>query len=110
MSNNSDLAIEKIDKVPTVSGNTKALFLVVVEDPTVKTKTRYYLSNRVDRTEMTVEIVGFETTIDNSTIAQLKSAKTYNEACEIAKMDASEHLILPWQKIIRIRKFTFSTK
>lgn len=112
MNDIKDLEVKKIDNLPGVSGNNKALYMVVVEDPSIKQKARYYLSHRVDRNDATIEIVGLEIANINSTLTLIKSAKTYDDALEIAKKQESqsEYLIIPWHKILRINKFTFSTK
>ena len=110
MSKNTDLLVEKITTVGPKSTNTKALYIVVTEDSTVKTKVRLYSTHRVDQNPIAAEIVGYE--VDDSTIAQIKSAETYNDAVEVAKSKGGEleTLIIPWHKIVRIKKFTFSTK
>lgn len=109
MSNkNNDLAVEPVSRIPQNSTNTKALFIVVTEDPTVKTKHRFYITHRVDQNPQIAEILGYEVT--DSTITQIKSAGSYNDAFELAKKENEvEHLMIPWQKILRIKKLSYST-
>lgn len=84
----------------------------MVEDPTVKAKSRTWLAQRADLGNSSVSIQGYEISNNSEIIAQLKDAKTYSDAVELAKKDNVdfENIIIPWQKIVRIKSYKFSVK
>lgn len=107
MNNNQDLVVVKKDVVVVNSTTTKALYIVVTEDPTVKSKQRNYLALRRDIGTATVEISGFEVT--NEQIAQIEKAKTVADATQIANVDGEiNSFTIPWQRVIRIRNIVFN--
>lgn len=100
------------NKILSNSAN-KELYIVMMEDPTIKAKYRIYLAQRVDEKPATVNMVGWEITTINSEInAQLKEIKNYVDAVELAKKNGEEleNLTIPWQKILRIKTLKFSVK
>lgn len=109
MSGNQDLAVQKIDKLASNSTTTKVLYILVIEDPTIEGLSRTYLSERVDQTVTAAEMRGFEITKPRI-IAQLESVVNYNDAIELVKKHnaVQESLIIPWHRIIRIKKLQFN--
>ena len=104
-----DPGIKKID-LPKLNTN-KTLYLVVTEGPI------YYCCSRLDQLSQTVEINGFEVAKgkggdENKVIVNLKNTQSYTEALEsVKKVSTEQHnLIIPWHKIIKIRKFNYSNK
>lgn len=103
-----DLVVEKKELLPT-STNTKTLYMIVTEDPTVKTKQRTYISTRCDMGVASVSINGFE--VASSKIAQIINAKTFKDAIEVANKEyTSESYCIPWHRIIRIKNIVLSVK
>ncbi len=100
------------------STNTKELYIVVTDEPnffTNKTgkfaamnKQKIYLGIRADETGATVKMSGYNVTHNSDLIAQLKNAKTYNEALDLAKNLEFQVLTFPWQRIIRIQQLKFT--
>lgn len=103
------------------STNTKELYIVVTDEPGVTkvakstktltpTKETIYLAVRADETNATVKMSGYNVTHNSELIAQLKNAKTYNDAIDIAKNENLEFQVLtfPWQRIIRIKQLKYT--
>lgn len=102
------------------STNTKELYIVVTDEPAaLVSKTgksakavnqTVYLAIRADETNATVKLSGYDVTHNSDIIAQLKDAKTYNEALDYAKKEELEFQVLtfPWQRIIRIKQLKFT--
>jgi hypothetical protein len=103
------------------STNTKELYIVVTDEPGVMkvakstktltpTKETIYLAVRADETNATVKMSGYNVTHNSELIAQLKNAKTYNDAIDIAKNENLEFQVLtfPWQRIIRIKQLKYT--
>lgn len=103
------------------STNTKELYIVVTDEPGVTkvakstktltpTKETIYLAVRADETNATVKMSGYNVTHNSELIAQLKNAKTYNDAIDIAKNQNLEFQVLtfPWQRIIRIKQLKYT--
>lgn len=109
MVNNQDLVVTKKDTVPSNSSATKALYIVVTEDPTVKTKQRTYFALRQTQGVASVEMTGFEVT-DSKIIAQILNAESVNDAIKIAKSNdiVQETITIPWHRIVRIKNFILS--
>lgn len=91
----------------------KELYYVMVEDPTVKAKSRTHVATRVDMGSATAVMVGYEI-VDRknleSIIAQIKN-KSYNDALELVKTASGEDLeviTIPWNKVIRIKTMKFT--
>lgn len=103
------------------STNTKELYIVVTDEPGVMkvakstrtltpTKETIYLAVRADETNATVKMSGYNVTHNSELIAQLKNAKTYNDAIDLAKNENLEFQVLtfPWQRIIRIKQLKYT--
>lgn len=103
------------------STNTKELYIVVTDEPDITkvskskktlttTKETIYLAVRVDETNATVKMSGYNVTHNSELIAQLKNAISYNDAIDIAKNENLELQVLtfPWQRIIRIKQLKYT--
>ena len=109
MNDNHDLAVKKVEKIPANSTNNKALYIVVTDDPTVKTKHRLYVARQLNMQPLAVEIAGFEVPLN--IIAQLNDTTSFEDAVELARKGSNseqENLFLPWQRIIRIKRINKS--
>ena len=108
-----DLGLIQESRISTNSANTKELYIVVTEDPSMKMKFRTYIAQRADEKPATINIAGYEVATINSEInAQLKDTIIYKDAVELVKKCGSELEILtiPWHRIIRIKTLKFSIK
>lgn len=112
MTNIKDLGVIQNNQNLANSGNNKELYIVVTEDPSVKTKCRSYIAQRADEKPATVNIAGYEVTFNSEINAQLKDTRTYSDAIELAKKNSEEleNLIIPWNRVIRIKTLKFSIK
>lgn len=112
MNNIKDLGAIQDGKYLGNSVNTKELYIVVIEDQTVKAGFRTYLAQRADLGGASVSVQGYEIANNSKIIAQLKDTKIYVDAVELAKKNnaETESLIIPWHRIIRIKSFKFSVK
>lgn len=92
------------------STNTKELYIVVTDELFTKTKETIYLAVRADEAVSTVKMSGYDVSSNSEIIAQLKSAKTYNEAIDLAKKEKLEFQVLtfPWQRIKRIKQLKYT--
>lgn len=103
------------------STNTKELYIVVTDEPGManvgkstktlaSTKETVYLAVRADETNATVKMSGYNVTHNSDLIAQLKDAKTYNDAIDIAKNENLEFQVLtfPWHRIVRIKQLKYT--
>lgn len=80
-------------------------YLVLCEDPTIKTKLRKYLAVRLDDMQNFVKIVGLEITIEVDKIQE-----SYQEIVNTADKQLYRELMLPWQRIITIQNLIFRAK
>lgn len=115
-----DLGVNQDSRFSGNSTNTKELYIVVTDEPSfVTSKTgkfaavnnqTVYLGIRADETGATVKMSGYNVTHNSNIIAQVKDAKTYNEALDLAKNENLEFQVLtfPWQRIIRIQQLKFT--
>lgn len=115
-----DLGVNQDSRFSGNSTNTKELYIVVTDEPSfVTSKTgkfaatnnqTVYLGMRADETGATVKMSGYNVTHNANIIAQVKDAKTYNEALDLAKNENLEFQVLtfPWQRIIRIQQLKFT--
>lgn len=112
MNNIKDLGAIQDSRFPGNSANTKELYIVVTEDPTVKSKSRTWLAQRADLGGSSISVQGYEVANNSKIIAQLKDTKIYSDAVELAKKNGQEFetLIIPWHRVIRIKSFKFSVK
>lgn len=114
-----DLGVIQDNRFSGNSTNTKELYIVVTDEPNVTVSKSgksavisqtTYLAIRADETGATVKLSGYDVTHNSKIIAQLKDAKTYNEALDPAKNENLEFQVLtfPWQRIIRIKQLKFT--
>lgn len=112
MSNNDNiLSTNKIDTVNVSHQNTKVLYIVVTEDPTVKSKARYFVAaQKVVVTPTFLELFGYE--VKEQLAAQIKSIQTFEDALGLAKKEGSEieNVKLPWHRVIRINEYKLLLK
>lgn len=113
-----DLEVTQDSRFSGNSTNMKELYIVVTEElatsgkgtKNVPTKETIYLAIRADESVSTVKMSGYDVTYNIQIIAQLKDAKTYNEAINIAKNENLEFQVLtfPWQRIVRIKQLKYT--
>lgn len=115
-----DLGVIQDDRFSGKHANNKDLYIVVTEEPGIVTsgkqtksltlKERIYLAVRVDEAAATVKISGYDVTSNSELNAQLKEAKSYNDALEIARNGnvESEVLTFPWHRIVRIKQLKYT--
>ena len=116
-----DLGVNQDNRFSGNSVNTKELYIVVTDEPSFPTfstnksgkvaaSQTIYLGIRADETGATVKMSGYNVTHNSNIIAQVKDAKTYNEALDLVKNENLEFQILtfPWQRIIRIQQLKFT--
>lgn len=106
----SEISIQQANKLSQKPANhaTNLIYLVSVEDPSDKAKSRNFLANKVDKVSYGVELKGFE--INNK--KQLSNLKTFEDAIELAKKESIEmiDLMIPWQRVISIKNMSYKTK
>lgn len=96
---------QKINKstlgIPIV-GN-KALYIIMVEDPSSKPKFRAYGTAKPDKTQGYVEMTGYD--ITNAQIDQLR---TYEDVIQLG-LEAI-NIAFPWNRVISVRNVSFGYK
>lgn len=100
-----DLEVVVSKEVSKVSA-TKEVYLVVVEDPTSKTKSRMYLTSRINEKAFSISLTGYEITNKNVVQTQKDEPRNFNEVMENAKNNASsglELVTIPWQRVINYK-------
>lgn len=103
-----DIVVSKKDTV-IGSSNTKTLYIVVMEDPSAKTKKAQYFATRRDIGASTVEISGYQ--ITDSKLTQILDSSQVNDAILIASKGSEvENLTIPWGRIIRIKNILLNVK
>jgi hypothetical protein len=122
---NRDLLVKRVGNAPveeepqktnnsplgTPLTGTKALYIVVVEDPSSKPKFRVYGTAKPDKTPGYLEIsTGYDLT--KLTKAQLEQLRTYEDVIELGKEGKVElvNITFPWQRIISIKNVSFGYK
>lgn len=100
------LALEKANRNIASSTN-KMLYILVVEDPSLKAKTRYFATQKVDKTAGFADIVGYEVTN-----AQSSKLKTWDDATTLAETQELEifNISFPWHRVISIRNVSYKLK
>lgn len=98
--------LKNIDRNMNNSTN-KLLYLLVVEDPSVKTKTRIFATGKLDKNAAFVDMFGYEITNVHST-----QLKTWNDAVELANKESIElvNMSFPWQRVLSIRNVNYKQK
>lgn len=99
-------ALENANKTIGNSTN-KLLYILVVEDPTVKQNCRIFATSKVDKMAAFADIIGYEITN-----AQSNKLKTWDDVIELAN-DGNIELInisFPWHRVINIRNVTYKSK
>lgn len=114
MSGNRDVVIKPLEAsslekaAKLANSSNKLLYIVVIEDPTVKTKgLRFYATPKVDKAAAFIELIGFEVTD-----TQVKQLKSWNDASELAEQGNLEvtHLCVPWQRVVSIKNANYRVK
>lgn len=80
-------------------------YLIVVEDPTIKSNVRYYISVKLDDNANSIRFVGFETK-ENVEIVE----KNYQEMINAADKSIYKEMQVPLHRIIRIQNLIFKQK
>ncbi len=102
----TDLPVQKNIGLPSNSTN-KALYIVVVEDPTIKAKKRVFAAQKVVHNTPTLEVFGYEITD-----AQTSQLKSFNDASNLAKEGQLEilNVSFPWCRVISITNVSYKLK
>lgn len=109
--NNNDIGVRPVSQnlgsKPVNSTNT-VLYILMMEDPSVKGKTRSFAANKVDKGSWGVDFKGFDVSNSNAQ----ESLKTYEDAVEFAKTANLSvlEMTIPWHRIISIRNVSYRTK
>lgn len=110
--NNNDIGVRPVTSnlgnKPLNSTNS-VLYILVMEDPSVKGKTRCFATNKVDKASWGVDFRGYE--VSNINNAQ-ENLKTYENAVEFAKTAKTSliEMTIPWQRIISITNMSYKAK
>ncbi len=90
---------------------TKELYIVTVEDPTIKAKSRVHIATRVDMGPVAAVMVGYEI-VDRTLVEEIANSKTvsYNDAVDRLKSSGQdfEVITIPWNKVIRIKTVKYN--
>ena len=99
-------ALEKANRNISSSAN-KMLYILVVEDPSLKAKTRYFATQKVDKMASFADIIGYEVTD-----AQSSKMKTWDDATALAEKQEKEivSISFPWHRVISIRNVSYKSK
>ena len=101
-------ALEKANRSMGNSTN-KLLYILVVEDPTLKEKCRLFATTKVDKMTAFAEVIGYEITN-----AQSNKLKTWDDVVELVNTkNGSIELVnisFPWHRVISIRNVTYKSK
>lgn len=81
------------------------VYLVVAEDPTIKSNTAKYLAVKLDEQTSTVKLVGFEITETEKNVCE-----NYQEIVSSTDKGLYKEIMLPWQRVIRIQNLIFKQK
>ena len=94
--------IDEITYLPSRSGN-KTLYLVTVEDPTVRAKKRVFVTKYIDQKAFGIDFIGYE--IDNKTSGRL----TDKDAVLLANKGNKDliSILFPWNRVISIRNASY---
>lgn len=105
-----DLGVIQDNRFSGNSANIKELYIVVTDEPNTSNTETVYLAIRADETASTVKMSGYNVSHNSEVLAQLKDAKTYQDAIDIAKNENLEFEVLtfPWQIIIRIKQLKYT--
>lgn len=109
MSDIKELPTPNLERFSGNSSNNKALYVVVMEDPTVKGKVVNYFAKKISEKSFYLELTGYE--VNTNYIAQMTNAKTFEDAVELARDGNKEQQIvyLPWNRILRIKKYLLNS-
>lgn len=91
----------------------KVLYIVRVEDPSVKSKIRSYAALKLNETMAHyLQLIGFEYPKTETKNNTQKKINTYQEAVEIAEKENLdiEDLRFPWQRVISIKNVNYQNK
>jgi hypothetical protein len=81
------------------------VYLVTVDDPTVKTQFNKYLAVKLDEQANSVKLVGFEIKETDKNVCQ-----NYQEILSSTDKGLYKEIVLPWQRIVRIQNLIFKQK
>lgn len=100
-------ALENANKSINSSTN-KPLYILMVEDPALKVKYRYFATPKIDKMAGIVDIVGYEI----ETNAQINKIKTWDDAVELASKEKFNivNMTFPWHRVISIRNVSYKSK
>ncbi len=125
MSNNKDINIKPIGnnifpyempqqqinkQLGMPSTGNKALYIVIVEDPSSKPKLRVYGTAKPEKTQSFLEFIGYDLTIN--TTAQIEQLKTYEDVIELSNQGKTDlvSLVYPWSRVISIKNVSYKIK
>ena len=119
--NDKDLMVRRVGSAPSddqqknnkimlgmpASGN-KALYLIVVEDPSSESKFITYGTAKPDKTIGFVEFIGY----DLSKATRIETLKTYEDVTELGFRGEAElvSICIPSTRVVSIRNVSYKTK
>jgi len=106
MSENSNEDWQEITDFLGGSTN-KIVYLVRVEEPIGKTKSRAFLTSKIIKGDVFLEFTGHEIKVTN-----IDKIKTYDDAIKIANEDKFPlvNIIYPWRRIINVKNVSYYKK
>lgn len=105
--------VQPISSVPISSvkiGNSinSLIYLIVISDPSLKTKIRKFISSKIDKLNYTLEFRGYDITNLDSNL----KISNFEELLKITK-DAQipiEEIYVPWQSVILVKNVSYKLK
>lgn len=99
---NADLKIKD-------SFNNGPVYLVTVEDPTIKSKYREFCCLKFQHDSVTVSIVGFDIVSNKKETFALNSLKEVSEYVQKNNITLEDYKI-PWTRVINVKNITYKQK
>jgi len=103
-----DKLVQQISSVKTSNSTNSSIYLIVISDPSLKSKVRKFIASKIDKLNYTLEFRGYDVTNLDSNL----KISNFEELLKLTK-DAQisiEEIYVPWQNIILVKNLSYKLK
>ena len=103
-----DKLVQKISTIKDNNVTNSLIYLIVISDPSLKSKVRKFISKKIDKMNYTLEFRGFDVTNLDSNL-KISNFEELSKIVTNAQIPIEE-IYVPWQSIILVKNLSYKIK
>lgn len=103
-----DKLVQQISTIKDNNVTNSLIYLIVISDPSLKSKVRKFISKKIDKMNYTLEFRGFDVTNLDSNL-KISNFEELSKIVTNAQIPIEE-IYVPWQSIILVKNLSYKIK